>query len=55
MSGGILEPIRDYIIANEIADIQEIYESLSDLNRTKILFKESLLTLINKLGMVLAG
>lgn len=53
-----LELIRDYIIANgiaEIADIQEICESLGGLYRAKALFKESLETLIDELGMALVG
>ncbi len=50
-----LELIRDYIIANGIADIQEICESLGGLYRAKALFKESLETLIDELGMALVG
>ena len=53
-----LELIRDYIIANgiaEIADIQEICESLGGLYRAKALFKESLETLIDELGIALVG
>lgn len=53
-----LELIRDYIIANgiaEIADIQEICADLGGLYRAKALFKESLETLIDELGMALVG
>ncbi|MDE7172976.1 MAG: hypothetical protein K2N70_01360 [Helicobacter sp.] len=53
-----LELIRDYIIANgiaETADIQEICADLGGLYRAKALFKESLETLIDELGMALVG
>lgn len=53
-----LELIRDYIIANgvaEIADIQEICADLGGLYRAKALFKQSLETLIDELGMALVG
>lgn len=53
-----LELIRDYIIANgvaEIADIQEICADVGGLYRARALFKKSLETLIDELGMALVG